>query len=170
MKSYNLILILGATLVVGSGCKYFKSKPVEVLVPVTDGSYCFLHAENKDTTRVSINIKGDAVEGAKAWQPHEKDGAIGTLKGTRKGNVLETEYSYEIEGSKQKQPLRFMLNGDKLTEAKAELMDTPKSGVLAYKDTTKITFEGGEVLMKADCPPPVKAAKKPGAKAKKKHR
>jgi hypothetical protein len=171
MKPYNLILLCGTTLLLGSGCKYFKSKPVEeVLTPVTDGTYCFLSAENKDTTRVSISIKGDVVEGSKTWQPYEKDGGAGTLKGTRKGNVLETEYAYMIEGSKQKQPIRFLLNGDKLTEAKGELEDTKVSGVLAYKDTTKLTFEGGALLTKVDCPPPVKAAKKPAAKAKGKKR
>jgi hypothetical protein len=166
MKNFNLILLLGGTIFVGSGCKYFQSKPVEVIVPLTDGTYCFMSALNKDTTRISLSVKGDKVEGTKVWRPFEKDGAIGTLKGTRSGNTLNTVYSYTIEGSKQSETIRFMLNGDKLTQAKGELEDLKSNGNMTYKDTTKITFEGGDLLLKADCPPPVKAAAKSKAKAK----
>lgn len=164
MKNFNLILLLGGTIFVASGCKYFQSKPIEVIVPLTDGEYCFLSAVNKDTTRISLNVKGDKVEGTKEWMPFEKDGGYGTIKGTRSGNVINVTFAYTIEGSKQSEPNRYMVNGDKMTEAKAELDDPKFNGNMTFKDTTKITFEGGNVLLKVPCPPVVKKAVKSKAK------
>jgi hypothetical protein len=163
MNKFNLMLLLGGTVFVASGCKFFKK--TEPLAPVTDGTFCFMLAENKDTTRISLAIKGNEVEGTKQWQPNEKDGALGTLKGTRNGNIINAVYSYTIEGSKQSETERFLINGDKLTFAKAELNDPKSNGKLEFKDSTKVTFEGGEILLKADCPPVApKAAVKAHAK------
>ena len=46
------------------------------------GVYSFLKAENKDTTIVRLNfLSDDDIRGEMIWQPWQKDGATGDLKG-----------------------------------------------------------------------------------------
>ena len=100
---------------------------------------CFLLVENKvDTTKVSLTLAGNLVKGEMAWMPYEKDGAIGTLKGTRAGDTLKLIYDYVIEGSTEQEEKWFLLKGNVLSAGKGELDD--KKGVMSYKNPKKITF------------------------------
>lgn len=108
---------------------------------------CFLEAIGKDSTIVNIAIQGDSVTGEMKWQPYEKDGAVGILKGKISGQTITADYVYTIEGSEQVEEKIFVLYEDKMIEKRGPLED--KNGKLVLKDPTKTT--DGAILKKVDC-------------------
>jgi hypothetical protein len=117
---------------------------------VDKGPFCFVYAENKDTTYVSLMIDGTNVTGEMTWQPYEKDGARGTLSGNKTENgELALNYAYTIEGSNQTETKVMKIDGDRLLIKVGELSDPNNDGNLVYKDVTQATYT--EVLQKVDC-------------------
>jgi uncharacterized protein YcfL len=108
---------------------------------------CFVEAIGKDSTLVSITINGDAVEGKMNWLPYEKDGAIGTLKGKKVGDVITADYAYVIEGSEEVEEKVFVLQGDKLQIKEGELEDKNGKLVMKFPEKAKVT----SILTKVDC-------------------
>lgn len=117
---------------------------------VDKGHFCFLYAENRDTTYVSLMIDGTKVSGEMTWQPYEKDGAIGTLSGTKlDSGELELMYSYVIEGSNQTETKVMKMDGNRLLMKVGELLDPNNDGNLVYKDVTQASYS--EILQKVAC-------------------
>jgi hypothetical protein len=114
---------------------------------------CFLLTEgdkNQDSTKVSLTIDGTDVTGDMAWLPYEKDGAIGTIKGTKEGDIIKGTYSYTIEGSEQTEEVEFKLENDQLLKKEGELTEkVANSGNLIFKDSSKDVFK--TILKKVDC-------------------
>ena len=116
----------------------------------TDGEMCFFKALNRDTTTVSLTVTGDKVTGSMVWNPYQKDGARGTLAGTKKANgELDLMYSYTIEGSQQTETKLMKVENGVLLIKKGPLMDPKEDGNLRYKDAAKATYS--EKLEKTDC-------------------
>lgn len=115
------------------------------------GVYCFMNAENKDTTIVRINFLADEdIRGEMIWQPWQKDGAKGLLKGKlNKNNELELIYDYTIEGSQQTETKIMKIEGDKLFIKQGELIDPKNDGHLIFKDATKAEYK--TILTKTKC-------------------
>lgn len=108
---------------------------------------CFLMAEGKDTSTVKLEINGTEVSGEMNWIPWEKDGARGTLKGTKEGDIIKATWSYMIEGSNQAEAIEMKLEGDKLMRKVGELID--KDGVSVMKDPANAPYQ--ETFMKVNC-------------------
>ncbi len=78
----------------------------------------------------------------------EKDGAHGTFKGTKEGNVITATWNYIVEGSNQTEEEMFKIEVDKALKASGELEEY-ESGKLKMKDPSKATWE--ETFTKVDC-------------------
>ena len=115
------------------------------------GVYCFLKAENRDTTIVRVNfLSDDDIRGEMIWQPWQKDGATGDLKGRLNANKeMELVYNYTIEGSQQSETKIMKIEGDKLSIKQGELIDPKKNGNLVFKDASKAVYK--TVLTKISC-------------------
>jgi len=123
MKNHILPLIAvlflaNATLV---SCNESDKKAAETekdsIPESTIDSFCFEMREGlkqQDLTSVKLVIDEDNVSGTMQWQPFEKDGSNGTLKGIKKGAEMFLTYDYLIEGSRQKEDMVFKLAGDTL--------------------------------------------------------
>lgn len=117
---------------------------------VNNGPFCFLYAENRDTTYVSLMIDGTKVSGEMTWQPYEKDGARGTLNGTKlDSGELELMYTYMIEGNNQTETKVMKIDGDRLLIKVGELLDPKNDGNLVYKDVNQASYT--EILQKVAC-------------------
>ena len=129
--------------------------PVQEPKPMAEeqfkGDYCFLKAENKDTTTVSVRfLSNDDIRGEMIWQPWQKDGAVGSLTGKLNANrEMELIYSYTIEGSRQSETKIMKIEGDKLSIKQGELIDPKKNGNLVFKDASKAVYK--TVLTKISC-------------------
>ncbi len=123
--------------------------------PVTEaplnGDYCFMHAENNDTTTVRLRIlSDDDIRGEMIWNPWQKDGAVGTLTGKLiSKNEMELKYEYVIEGNKQTETQIMKIEGDKLHIKSGELIDPKNDGNLVFKDASKAEYK--DVLKKTSC-------------------
>jgi hypothetical protein len=124
-------------------------KPVVEALPPTikADTTCFVQKLKKDISEIQLVIAGNDVTGEYHWHPYQKDGGHGTLKGTKKDNMITADWSYTIEGSNQIEEVVFKMEGDKLLKAAGALED--KSGRLVIKDMTKVKFS--EVFNKVNC-------------------
>ena len=115
------------------------------------GVYCFLKAENKDTTIVRVNFLADHdIRGEMIWRPWQKDGATGFLKGRLNANKeMELVYDYTIEGSRQTETKIMKIEGNKLSIKQGELIDPKNDGNLVFKDVSKAVYK--TVLAKINC-------------------
>ena len=111
---------------------------------------CFLRAINKDSTTVSLIINGTEVSGEMIWNPYQKDGATGTLTGTKAENgEMNLMYNYMIEGNKQSETKIMKIENGTLMIKKGELLDPKNDGNMVYKDASKAKFT--ETLTKTTC-------------------
>lgn len=112
-----------------------------VAEPTEPQPACYLIAEGKDSTNVSLSIATDGtVTGNYDWSPWQKDGAHGTFTGKQEGELIKGIYDYTIEGSNQQQEMVFKLTGDQLAEGEGELVDG-EGGILKIKDASKLTWK-----------------------------
>ena len=111
---------------------------------------CFMKALNRDTTTVTLEVIGDKITGSMHWNPYQKDGAIGTLTGTKNATgEFELMYNYMIEGNNQSETKIMKIENGQLLIKKGELEDPKNDGNMRYKDASKATYK--ETLKKVDC-------------------
>jgi len=72
-------------------------------------SYCFLHRQGKDSTRVEFTVVNNYVQGLMDWFPNEKDGRSGIIEGTLKNDTLHAVWSYAQERTKDTMKVEFLL-------------------------------------------------------------
>jgi hypothetical protein len=87
--------------------------------PYINMQYCFFHTDgtkNKDTTKVSMLINGDKVNGEMSWLPKEKDSKKGLLTGTLNGNIIKAVWTFNQEGVKDTMNVEFQLRGNALAQ------------------------------------------------------
>ncbi|GAB4496714.1 MAG: hypothetical protein OHK0019_28950 [Saprospiraceae bacterium] len=78
----------------------------------------------------------------------EKDGAHGTFKGKKNGDVITATWSYVVEGSNQTEEIMVKIEGDKAVKASGELVEG-KDKVLRLKDATNATW--AETFTRVQC-------------------
>ena len=122
----------------------------EVSPSGTEGTFCFLKAENKDSTKVTLTIAGNDVKGKMVWNPYQKDGARGTLTGTKNASgEFELMYNYMIEGNNQSETKVMKIENGELLIKEGLLEDLKNDGNLRFKDVSKAVYS--EKLSKVVC-------------------
>ena len=111
------------------------------------GTTCYEMRFKKDVTAIELTVKGADVTGFYAWEPYEKDGGRGTLKGKKTGDQITAIFNYMIEGSIQSEEVMFKMEGGKLLQSTNELVD--KKNVSVIKDKTKMKW--GDTFSPTDC-------------------
>lgn len=153
MKKFAYLLGLGALML----CYACQSKQADAAKQsvdattqtITDGTHCYEYRIGQDLTTVQLVMKGNQISGAMNWIPFEKDGAYGTLAGTRDGNEIKAVYSYTIEGSNQTEEVMFKIEGDWLLRKVGELEDPNFDGNLKMKDPANAVYN--ETYAKVTC-------------------
>lgn len=130
-----------------------KAKPAaeeepSVETAAFEGTNCYIFAEGKDTTFLTLTIQGTQVTGYFAWEPWEKDGARGDLSGTLEGNKIVADWDYVIEGSEQSEEKVFVLEEDMVGEMTGELTEG-EAGQLVLKDPANAKV--GNYLSRVEC-------------------
>ena len=115
--------------------------------PALPDTLCFQHSFHEDRTTLQLIMRKDSVFGDYNWMPHEKDGAIGTVKGVKKGDTLVVDYKYMMEGSEQEEQVYFLMLQGAITTLQGELED--KNGKMVLKDVKKAVH--GDTLKAINC-------------------
>jgi len=107
---------------------------------------CFEEVVGLDRTEMSLTINHEAVTGIFNYLPHEKDQAIGTIKGRYQNNKVTAIYTYTQEGDEQSEQLILTLSD------KNVVID--HTGQVSVDGKPFEKYEGSsytETLLKVDC-------------------
>lgn len=159
MSKISILVLVLVAMIFQQSCKNNSDSKADMVSETTQDTttmenystkQCFLSALNRDTTTVSIEIKGDSVFGEMIWNPFEKDGAVGTLSGIKTANgEFDLMYNYMIEGNQQSETKMMKIENGQLYIKQGELVDPKFDGNLKYKDVASATYS--EVLTKVEC-------------------
>jgi len=149
-----VILALSTLISCNESSKTISETPKDTILPSKLDTFCFEKREGlklEDVTSVKLIISSDSVNGTMEWLPFEKDGAVGTLKGIKKGDELFVTFNYVIEGSNQLEDMIFKIEGDTLYQkegALKELSADPPHFALQNADSSSYTIKLNKVYCK----------------------
>ncbi len=134
-----LITILILALAILTFSKFSKKEQVVVDVPFAESrAYCFgrVQEASKDAPyrveeHMSLTRVRGEITGTKSGTqrgPDMTNGYEGTMKGEAKDGYLEFVYSYTIEGSKQKELERYVIDGADLVKQHYVLKEEKRNG------------------------------------------
>ena len=127
---------------------------VSVKVPTSNipstSTQCFSKTAGKDLTGIQLNIQRDQVSGYYAWEPHEKDGSRGYLRGTLKGNQIIASHTYMVEGYVGTEEVAYRMVKGGLIEAKGEQVSNGAEST-RFKDIAAINWSNPERYRTVDC-------------------
>jgi hypothetical protein len=90
----------------------------------------------------------DDIVGILDYSFAEKDGAHGTFKGKKEGNIITATWNYMVEGSNQTEEIMVKIEGDKAIKASGELVEAA-NGTLKLKDAANATW--AELFTRVQC-------------------
>jgi hypothetical protein len=123
---------------------------IPVAAPIaapTPKTTCYAMRFKKDITAVQLTITGEDVIGYYAYEPYEKDGGHGSIKGKMNGDIITGQNEFMIEGSIETEEVMFKIAGDKLLQAQGVFDE--KLGKFLFTDKTKLTWK--ETFASTDC-------------------
>ena len=118
-------------------------------IPSTS-TQCFSKKQGNDLTGIQLSINRDQVSGYYAWEPHEKDGARGYLRGTLTGNQIIASHTYMVEGYVGVEEVAYRLVKGGLIEAKGEQVSNGAEST-RFKDIAALNWANTERYRTVDC-------------------
>ena len=122
-----------------------KEEPVDS-IQVAAGQSCYLYLSNKDTVKMTLTFDNQSVRGTLNYNIFEKDGNMGTIRGSIIGDTILATYTFESEGVTSAREVAFLKKGNTLVEGFAPM---DESGThFANRDELDFT---GIVLNSTNC-------------------
>ena len=118
-------------------------------IPSTS-TQCFSKKEGNDLTGIQLSINRDQVSGYFAWEPLQKDGGRGYLRGTLKGNQIIASHTYMVEGYVGTEEVAYRLVKGGLIEAKSEQVSNGSDST-RFKDIAAINWSNPSRFRTVDC-------------------
>ena len=100
---------------------------------------------NQDTASIRMVLQDNIVTGRYANIPYQKDARIGTISGTRSGNVIRGTWRFQQEGITDSMSFEFKIEGDKLLQKQTRI--DRSSGRELVSDTADFSL----VYLRSDC-------------------
>jgi hypothetical protein len=116
-------------------------------VDSTSRGGCFLHALNKDSTFLELNLANGQATGKFFWLPDQKDRANGVLEGTYQGDTIRVKYTYMIEGNLQEEDKILVLERDSISVLYGPLEVQGNKFTIKDETNLKVAIRMG----RADC-------------------
>lgn len=114
---------------------------------LADGHYEYLYVFEKDSSFLKLDVKGNNIVGDYRWLPEISDGAVGTIKATQAGNMINGAFIATVEGSESSEKIFIEIKGKNLVWKKYELKEDPKTKEL-LPDMSKLVAEEVYVFQK----------------------
>ena len=152
----NLLLGFAAAALLFSACNT-PEKPAPAAAPtpapeVAKSKFPVNCFENKmpDGSTLSLQYTEyyEEIVGILDYSFYDKDGAHGTFKGKKEGDIITAAWTYTVEGSEQTEQIMIKIEGDKAMKASGELVEG-KDGALQLKDPAQATWQ--ETLTRVQC-------------------
>lgn len=101
---------------------------------------CYSKISGRDTSRLSLIIDENNVNGTLEYSIYEKDKNNGVITGTLHDNILRATYEFQSEGMKSTRDVVFKLMGEQVYEAQADSLTTEGLPVFS-PDAALLKFE-----------------------------
>ncbi|MFL9832325.1 hypothetical protein ACSV4D_15830 [Flavobacterium sp. ARAG 55.4] len=149
----NVVLFV----ILASSCMNKKTDQVVVApqqaeAPIeTPKKECYQAVIEKDTLRLTLDINTvNDVNGELDASYFEKDRSFGTLLGNMRGDTIFADYKFESEGKTSIREMAFIKkDSNTYVEGHGEMIDA--NDRMAFKDKSKIKFDGNIVYHKINC-------------------
>lgn len=103
-------------------------------------SQCYIRVTGRDTVFLQLETIRDSVHGRLTYRNFEKDSSEGTVRGTRKDNIIDIEYTFNSEGMTSVRRIVLREENGQLYEGLASSFD--KEGNPIYDaDYNKISYD-----------------------------
>lgn len=116
--------------------------------PATTLSGCYEYNVGQDTIRLTLHVNGNQVSGNLFYDMYEKDKNRGTLLGSIKDSLIETNYTFNAEGMDSEAEVFFKFKNDSLYMGEGPQGVKDSKGV--FLDKSKIQFTAA--FRKITCP------------------
>jgi hypothetical protein len=101
---------------------------------------CYNKISGRDTSKLSLVIDDNKVNGTLEYRIYEKDKNSGVITGTLQDNILRATYEFQSEGLKSTRDVVFKLMGEQVYEAQADSLNTEGLPVFS-PDAALLKFE-----------------------------
>ncbi|WP_366184103.1 hypothetical protein [Flavobacterium ovatum] len=134
-----------------------KNKKEDVVVPVvaapmeTTTKECYQAIIEKDTITLTVDVNSiNEFTGELDYSYAQKDKSFGTILGNVKGDTIFADYTFQSEGKTSIRELAFLKkDSNTLVEGHGDFVEM--NGKVAFKDKSKLKFDGNVIYTKIDC-------------------
>lgn len=138
------------TIVILSACNNpSQNTPEQTNVKDSTITACYSSINDKDSIKLNITIKHNAVTGDLYYNLLEKDKNTGTIDGKMIGDTLIADYIFMSEGMQSVREVAFLKKGNSLVEGFGGVEDI--NGKTVFKNRSALVFNNANLLHKVDC-------------------
>jgi len=151
--------LLSTVIILALSTSCINNKKEEVSVPQlqveapleTNAKECYQAIIEKDTITLTVDVNNvNQFEGELNYSYYQKDKSFGTLLGNVEGDTIFADYTFQSEGKTSVRELVFLKkDANTFVEGYGEIMEI--NGKMAFKDKSKIKFDGNVVYNKINC-------------------
>lgn len=154
MKTVSLICNI---VIIASLSSCMKNKKEGVVAPIAEAPMetttkeCYQAIIEKDTVTLTVDVNSvNEFKGELDYSYAQKDKSFGTILGNVKGDTIFADYTFQSEGKTSIRELVFLKkDSNTLVEGHGDIVDM--NGKVAFKDKSKLKFDGNVVYNKIDC-------------------
>lgn len=110
---------------------------------------CYFGVIGKDSIFLSLNDNLGTITGKMRYKNFEKDSSFGDVIGSKNGDTIQLNYTFQSEGTTSDKEINFLKKEDRLLEGmEDQKVDGQKS---VYSDRKKMVYSDDNELKSVDC-------------------
>ncbi|HLT08204.1 MAG TPA: hypothetical protein VK014_11810 [Cyclobacteriaceae bacterium] len=153
----NLVLAGMFLLLIGCSSPRQNEQKVQTVEQESDrdgatipASGCYMYATDRDTVYLVFDPPhGDTITGELRYDFFERDGNVGFIEGTRRGDTLIADYTFLSEGMISVREVGFLLADDQVIEGYGEVDEVDGKMVFWHKNS--LDFSKGLIMPRIPC-------------------
>ena len=110
---------------------------------------CYSEAIGKDSVFVMLDDNLGTITGKMYYKNFEKDSSFGDVIGSKNGDTLKLNYTFQSEGMTSEREIYFLQKDGNLIEGIGD--HKVEGNKDSYVNASKLKYEGGHILKQADC-------------------
>ena len=110
---------------------------------------CYMTNTKQDSVFVMLDDNLGTITGKMYYKNFEKDSSIGDVVGSKSGDTLKLNYTFQSEGTTSDREIYFLQKGGNLIEGIGDHKE--EGNKVIYADYKKIKYEDGHSLKPTDC-------------------
>ncbi len=110
---------------------------------------CYMANTGKDSVFASLDDNLGTITGKMRYKNFEKDSSFGDVIGSKNGDTLKLNYTFQSEGMTSEREIYFLQKDGNLIEGIGD--HKVEGNKDSYVNSSKLKYEGGHILKQADC-------------------